>query len=56
MTIMTMQKALNVTLHRMMHEDSSIILFGEDVVGGSGIDGGEALGGMFGVSAGRRHH
>lgn len=54
MTIMTMQKALNVTLHRMMHEDSSIILFGEDVVGGSGIDGGEALGGMFGVSAGLR--
>lgn len=54
MTVMTMQKALNVTLHRMLHEDSSIIFFGEDVVGGSGIDGGQALGGMFGVSAGLR--
>ncbi len=54
MTVMTMQKSLNVTLHRMMHKDSSIILFGEDVVGGSGLEDGQALGGMFGVSAGLR--
>ena len=54
MTCMTMQKALNVTLHKVMQADSSIIFFGEDVVGGSGLKGGDALGGMFGVSKGLR--
>lgn len=54
MTLMTMKNALNLTFHRMMHEDDKIIFFGEDVVGGSGIVGGQSLGGMFGVSAGLR--
>jgi acetoin:2,6-dichlorophenolindophenol oxidoreductase subunit beta len=54
MTQITIQAALNKTLHRMMHDDNTIIFFGEDVVGGSGIVDGKPLGGMFGVSAGLR--
>lgn len=54
MTIMSYQQALNATLHTMMHADNSIVIFGEDVVGGSGITGGEQLGGMFGVTNGLR--
>ncbi len=54
MTRMTMEKALNRSLHQMMQTDSSIVFFGEDVVGGSGLEGGEPLGGMFGVSSGLR--
>ena len=52
MTRISMQKALNMALHKMMHEDNSIVFFGEDVVGGSGLNGTQPLGGIFGVSSG----
>ena len=52
MTIMTMKEALNTTLHKMMHQDGNIIVFGEDVVGGSGLNGNKPLGGIFGVTSG----
>lgn len=43
--------ALNRAHHQVMHEDPSILVLGEDIVGGAGL-GGEELGGVFGVTAG----
>lgn len=53
MTIMTIREAINQTLHSEMERDESVILLGEDVVGGAGTAGGqEAIGGIWGTSQG----
>ncbi len=51
-THMTMSEALNQALHQMMTFDDSIIVLGEDVVGGAGLPEAEELGGVFGVTKG----
>lgn len=48
---LTIVAALNRAHHQLMHEDPSIMVIGEDIVGGAGLDG-EELGGVFGVTAG----
>jgi len=53
MSVMTIRDAINQTLHSEMERDESIILLGEDVVGGTGTAGGpEAIGGIWGTSEG----
>jgi len=48
---MTISTALNRAHHQLLKTDPSIIVLGEDIVGGAGLDGKE-LGGVFGVTAG----
>jgi pyruvate/2-oxoglutarate/acetoin dehydrogenase E1 component len=54
MSIKTMREAINESLRQEMQRDPTVIIIGEDVVGGrggtSGVD--EASGGAFGVHAG----
>ncbi|HJP69317.1 MAG TPA: pyruvate dehydrogenase complex E1 component subunit beta [Sphingomicrobium sp.] len=53
MAIMQMRDAINLTLHQEMERDSSVIVLGEDVVGGMGTAGGpEAIGGIWKTTAG----
>jgi pyruvate/2-oxoglutarate/acetoin dehydrogenase E1 component len=49
----TYQQAINEALAQEMERDSSVVLFGEDVVGGSGSPGeDDAWGGVLGVTKG----
>jgi acetoin:2,6-dichlorophenolindophenol oxidoreductase subunit beta len=54
MSIKTMREAINETLRQEMRRDPTVIIIGEDVVGGLGGTSGavEASGGAFGVHAG----
>src|SRR3546814_1242817 len=50
---MNIREAINHTLHAGMERDPSIIVLGEDVVGGAGTAGGqEAIGGIWGTTGG----
>ena len=49
--VMTLSEALNKAHHQVMAADISVIVIGEDIVGGTGF-GGEELGGVFGVTVG----
>ena len=50
---MNIREAINATLMSEMERDSSIIVLGEDVVGGAGTAGGqEAIGGIWGTTGG----
>src|SRR3546814_18448473 len=50
---MNIREAINHTLHAEMERDPSIIVLGEDVVGGAGTAGGqEAIGGIWGTTGG----
>ncbi|PCI62908.1 MAG: alpha-ketoacid dehydrogenase subunit beta [Kordiimonadales bacterium] len=48
---MTIREALNKAHHQVMAADNSVIVIGEDIVGGTGFAG-EERGGVFGVTAG----
>jgi acetoin:2,6-dichlorophenolindophenol oxidoreductase subunit beta len=53
MAVMNIREAISQTLHDAMDRDPSVILLGEDVVGGAGTAGGqEAIGGIWGTSGG----
>lgn len=53
MAVMNIREAINSTLHAEMARDPSIIVLGEDVVGGAGTAGGpEAIGGIWGTTGG----
>jgi pyruvate dehydrogenase E1 component beta subunit len=53
MSIKSYRDAINECLHQEMERDASVVVFGEDVVGGSGTEGGkEAIGGVFSLTAG----
>lgn len=53
MAIMNIREAISSTLMSEMERDSSIIVLGEDVVGGAGTAGGqEAIGGIWGTTPG----
>ena len=49
---MTVKAAINQALHDAMAADEHVICIGEDIVGGAGIDGQPATGGVFGVTRG----
>ena len=53
MAVMSIRDAINATLMAEMERDESIILLGEDIVGGMGTAGGpEAIGGIWGATGG----
>ncbi|MFN3591191.1 MAG: alpha-ketoacid dehydrogenase subunit beta [Thermaurantiacus sp.] len=53
MAVMTIREAINQTLHEEMARDDSVIVLGEDIVGGMGTAGGpEAIGGIWGATGG----
>jgi len=53
MAVMSIRDAINMTLAEEMARDESIILLGEDIVGGMGTAGGpEAIGGIWGATGG----
>ena len=53
MSIKSYRDAINECLRQQMELDPAVIVFGEDVVGGAGTEGGkEAIGGVFGLTAG----
>ncbi|WP_136162171.1 alpha-ketoacid dehydrogenase subunit beta [Sphingomonas flavalba] len=53
MAIMNIREAISSTLMAEMERDSSIIVLGEDIVGGAGTAGGpEAIGGIWGTTPG----
>ncbi len=53
MAVMNIREAINRTLYEEMERDPSIIVLGEDVVGGAGTAGGqEAIGGIWGTTGG----
>src|SRR5205085_4850585 len=53
MSVKSYRDAINECLHQEMERDPTVIVIGEDVVGGSGTEGGkEAIGGVFSLTAG----
>ena len=53
MAKMTIREALSRTIHAEMERDPNLIILGEDIVGGNGTAGGpEAIGGIWGMTAG----
>jgi len=52
MTKMTIADALNKAHHTLMEADERIVVIGEDIRGGSGLEGEAELGGVFGVTRG----
>jgi len=52
MTRMSISEALNRAHHHIMAADDRTLVIGEDIRGGSGVDGGLELGGVFGVTSG----
>ena len=53
MAVMQLREAINLTLRQEMERDPSVIVLGEDVVGGMGTAGGpEAIGGIWKTSEG----
>jgi pyruvate dehydrogenase E1 component beta subunit len=53
MAQLTIREVINQTLHAEMARDPNLIMLGEDIVGGAGTAGGqEAIGGIWGTSAG----
>lgn len=53
MAVMTVREAIATTLHREMERDASIVILGEDIVGGHGTAAGpEAIGGIWGLTGG----
>ena len=52
MSIKTFRQALNEALHLEMSRDKNVIVFGEDVCGGTGGTEKKMLGGAFGVTKG----
>lgn len=52
MTLLTLKEALNQAHHQLMESDETIVVIGEDIVGGAGTDCDTELGGVFGVTAG----
>jgi pyruvate/2-oxoglutarate/acetoin dehydrogenase E1 component len=53
MSQLTIREVINQVLHAEMERDSNLIMLGEDIVGGAGTAGGqEAIGGIWGTSAG----
>jgi len=52
---MTIAEALNKAHHQLMEMDSHVVVIGEDIVGGTGLDPAQSaneLGGVFGVTGG----
>ena len=53
MALKTIRESINETLISEMRRDESIILIGEDLAGGANANGGgEAIGGVFGLTKG----
>ena len=52
MTTLSVKQALNQALHQLMAADDTVIVVGEDIVGGAGSGSAEELGGAFGVTSG----
>jgi pyruvate dehydrogenase E1 component beta subunit len=53
MAKLTIREAIGKTLHDEMARDDSIVILGEDIVGGHGTAGGpEAIGGIWGLTGG----
>jgi pyruvate dehydrogenase E1 component beta subunit len=53
MSTMMLREAITATLHAEMERDPNLIILGEDIVGGHGTAGGpEAIGGIWGMTAG----
>lgn len=53
MAMMMLREAITATLHAEMERDPNLIILGEDIVGGHGTAGGpEAIGGIWGMTAG----
>ncbi|WP_417450917.1 alpha-ketoacid dehydrogenase subunit beta [Kordiimonas sp.] len=48
----TIAQALNAAHHAVMATDNRVVVIGEDIVGGSDVDGTVELGGAFGVTKG----
>lgn len=52
MTRLSVSDALNRAHHQLMQADDTVLVIGEDIRGGSGVNGGAELGGVFGVTRG----
>ncbi len=52
MSMLSIKDALNKAHHQLMEADETVIVIGEDIVGGAGTDSDSELGGVFGVTAG----
>jgi pyruvate/2-oxoglutarate/acetoin dehydrogenase E1 component len=53
MSTMMLREAITATMHAEMERDPNLIILGEDIVGGHGTAGGpEAIGGIWGMTAG----
>ncbi len=52
MNSLSFKDALNQAHHQLMEKDDTVIVIGEDIVGGAGTESDTELGGVFGVTAG----
>jgi pyruvate/2-oxoglutarate/acetoin dehydrogenase E1 component len=52
MQMMTIRDALNAAMHDLMAAHDTMVVMGEDIVGGTSPDGADELGGPFGVTRG----
>lgn len=52
MHMMTIRDALNKAMHELMAAHDTMVVMGEDIVGGASPDGADELGGPFGVTRG----